>query len=487
MASRVIPVSPFTLCVFGATGDLARRKLYPALWRRLTSGQMPPQSKVFGFARNQMSEDKFRDMILASLKEADQQDGKDDTRTHKKLLEEWLATLRYFPVDATSGAGWEELAKLLKNTPQPRLFYLAVAPSLTVDLCHRLQTGNFLKDGARLIIEKPFGSDLSSAQQLNASLKSAAAEREIYRIDHYLGKETVQNMMALRFANALFEPAWNSSAIDHVQITVAEEVGAAGRGEYYDRAGAVRDMLQNHLLQLLCLTAMEAPAQYDADHVRDEKLKVLKSLRPMPSDMSDVLAAGQYAGGNSQPSYCEDIGRDSSRTATFIAVKCTIDNWRWAGTPFYLRTGKRLSARMSEIAVCFRRPPHSIFSASAAPEQNTLALRLQPREGITLQVNIKEPGPGGFRMSAVPLDMSFSDTLGVALPDAYERLLMDVVRGDQTLFMRGDELEAAWQWIDPVSQYLEQITPVPYMCGSSGPDDALRLTHADGRKWRDIK
>ncbi|MGI9298555.1 MAG: glucose-6-phosphate dehydrogenase [Gammaproteobacteria bacterium] len=484
MASRVIPVEEFTLAVFGATGDLARRKLYPALWRRLAAGQMPAAARIVGFARNEMSEDAFRDSVYESLQQADAADGRTEVSDNKPLLREWLSHLRYVSWDAAGDEGWKDLSAIMNESPRPLLLYLALSPSLTEPLCARLHRGGFLGGGARLILEKPFGRDLQSARRLNAALESAAAESDIYRIDHYLGKETVQNLMALRFANALFEPAWNSAAVDHVQITVAEDIGVRGRGGYYDRAGAVRDMLQNHLLQLLCLVAMEPPARYAADDVRDEKLKVLKCLRP--PDLTDGVAAGQYAGGGGRASYWEDVGRESSGAATFVAVKCMMDNWRWAGTPFYLRTGKRLAARMSEVAVCFKRPPHSVFSAVPPPAQNVLSLRLQPREGIHLRMNIKEPGPGGFRLSEARLDMSFAETVGAVLPDAYERLLMDVVRGDQTLFMRGDELEAAWRWTDPIAEYVEQNPPQPYMCGASGPENALRLMRADGRRWREI-
>lgn len=485
MGARVIPVSPFTLVVFGATGDLARRKLYPALWRRFAAGQMPPEARVIGVARGAVTDARFRAMVKKSIAGAGAlAPGAKGVREAARL-QKWLAGFQYACVDALADddAEWNALSRMLQAMPRPHVFYLAVAPALAQNLCARLHAGGFLKRGARLVLEKPFGHDLKSARKLNAAVQTAADESRIYRIDHYLGKETVQNLMALRFANALFEPVWNAACIDHVQITVAEQIGVGGRGEYYDAAGAVRDMLQNHLLQLLCLAAMEPPARYAADDVRDQKMKTLRSLRPPSAKTRAVF--GQYAAGKGMPSYRDDAGR-RSRTETFAAVRCEIDNWRWAGTPFYLRTGKRLRARMSEIAVCFKRPPHSIFPGIPSPPGNTLAVRLQPQEGVTMHLNIKDPGPGGFRLDSAALDMSFADTLGSELPDAYERLLMDVVRGDQTLFMRADELEAAWEWAEPLMRRAERGTPSLYPCGSDGPAESAQLMQADGRTWRPI-
>ena len=409
------------------------------------------------------------------------------TAGERGRLAAFVDGMRYFCLDATEAAGWEDYAEAVAGLPAPRLFYFAVAPTVAADLCGRLRGCGALADGGRLVLEKPFGRDWESARGLNGVVRETAPEREVYRIDHYLGKETVQNLMALRFANALLEPMWNARAIDHVQITMAEEIGVQGRGGYYDQSGAARDMLQNHLVQLLCLTAMEPPARYRADDVRDEKLKVLQALRPMSAEaLADGVVGGQYVEGNGMASYLQDAGVGRSSACSFVAVRCFVDNWRWAGVPFYLRTGKRLRARMGEVAVTFRGAPHSIFPTAGTMESNVLVVRLQPSEGVTLRVNIKEPGPGGFRLQTVPLDMSFAEALGVELPDAYERLLMDVVRGDQTLFMRGDELEAAWRWIDPIVEHLERQRPEPYMCGGSGPDEALRLLHADGRRWREV-
>ena len=316
---------------------------------------------------------------------------------------------------------------------------------------------------------------------------SAFDESQIYRIDHYLGKETVQNLMALRFANSLFEPLWNSSHIDHVQITVAESIGVEGRGEYYDQSGAMRDMVQNHLLQLLCLIAMEPPSQFNATSVRNEKLKVIEALDPVP--LSDI-ARGQYVSAEAGGSYLDHVGARKSSTESFVAMKVQVANWRWAGTPFYLRTGKKLRDRVSEIAVYFRDPPHMIFPGEEARGGNILVIRLQPDEGITLHATIKDPGPGGMRLTDASLDMSFTDTLDPAErpQDAYERLIMDVVRGDQTLFMRGDEVLAAWGWVDPIIAGWQdgRADPVAYDTGTSGPEESLLLIHKDGRRWRPI-
>ncbi|MGU9951072.1 MAG: glucose-6-phosphate dehydrogenase [Gammaproteobacteria bacterium WSBS_2016_MAG_OTU1] len=483
MTTRIIPVNPFTITVIGASGDLARRKIYPALWWRRVAGQAPAESRIIGIARQPMSDDDFRAFVHQSLIEF----GGLKKDSPDALLDEFLASLSYFQLDAGKDENWAQYMDALQDKPRPHLFYFSVAPELAEEVCLRLQTCGALDGDGRLILEKPFGRDFASARALNEMIKQAVKERNIYRIDHYLGKETVQNLMALRFANTLLEPIWNAHMIDHVQITVAEDLGVGGRGGYYDNSGVARDMLQNHLLQLLCLITMEPPASYLADNVRDEKLKVLNSLRPFTDKtLAQQVVCGQYTAANGNPSYLQDISAKHSATSTYVAVKCAIDNWRWASVPFYLRTGKRLHTRVSEIAIHFRHAPHSIFPNVEKLPHNVLVIRLQPSESITLHINIKDPGPGGFRLTTVPLDMSFADSLDASLPDAYERLLMDVVRGDQTLFMRSDELELAWLWIEPLIKHIENTTPDPYMCGSSGPDDAMRLMYADGRKWREI-
>ncbi len=368
-------------------------------------------------------------------------------------------------------------------------YYFSVGPALSGPWAERLQRHGMAGPAARIVVEKPFGRDLHSACALNATLAQHFHEDQIYRIDHYLGKETVQNLMAIRFGNMLFEPLWNSQYVDHIQITVAETVGVGGRAEYYDKSGAMRDMVQNHLMQLLCLIAMEPPAKFDPAAVRDEKLKVIRALDHV--DAGDIVR-GQYRGDADRHSYTDHVENPASTTESFVALKAHISNWRWAGTPFYLRTGKRLRARNSEIAVVFKETPHSIFGAEAGRHRNILTIRLQPNEGIDLGVTIKEPGPGGMRLIDVPLDMTFTEALGPDadnVPDAYERLIMDVIRGNQTLFMRGDEVEAAWAWTDPIIAAWEtdSLPPVAYDTGSAGPEESLALMHRDGRRWRDIR
>ena len=483
MVSTVIPVQPFDLVIFGATGDLAHRKILPSLYRRLSVHQMPQEARIIGAARSKMSRAEFRKSVQGALEEF-----VEPGDLSKERVEAFLATLDYVTIDAAGDGGWAQLARKLDEKPDHiRAFYLSVAPSLFGTIAGRLTEAGITTPSSRIVVEKPLGQDLASARALNAQLSRHFGEHQIYRIDHYLGKETVQNLMAIRFANALFEPLWNSRYVEHVQITVAETVGVAGRGAYYDGSGAMRDMVQNHIMQLLCLTAMEPPAKFDPDAVRDEKLKVIRALDPLM--ISDTVR-GQYRANGKDGSYLDHVGNPASRTESFVAIRAHVSNWRWAGTPFYLRTGKKLAARLSEIVVTFKHPPHTIFPQVEAQKGNALIIRLQPDEGITMRVTIKEPGPGGMRLVEVPLDMTFADALGEegAMPEAYERLIMDVIRGDQTLFMRGDEVEAAWAWTDPITADWDRRDdrPRPYDSGSSGPEDALMLLHRDGRRWREI-
>lgn len=486
VTSRVIPVDPFDLVIFGGTGDLARRKILPGLFRRYCAGQMPADARIIGAARTELDHAGYREMVADAIAEfggtiAAQQD----------KLKGFLKSIFYVAVDARGEAGWAELQELTKGENRVEAYYFSVSPALFGDLAERLHHWGMAGPEARIVVEKPFGRDLATAKALNATLAQHFDETQIYRIDHYLGKETVQNLMAVRFGNMLFEPLWNAQYVDHIQITVAETVGVGGRGEYYDKSGAMRDMVQNHLMQLLCLIAMEPPARFDPDAVRDEKLKVIRALDPV---QPHHLMRGQYEADHSDetghPSYRESVGDPRSKTESFIALKTHISNWRWAGTPFYLRTGKRMSARSSEITVVFKETPHSIFAADAGRHRNVLSIRLQPNEGITLGVTIKEPGPGGMRLIDVPLDMTFAEALGEdsAQVDAYERLIMDVIRGNQTLFMRGDEVEAAWAWTDPIIQGWESRgeVPKPYDSGTDGTTDSHELMRRDGREWREV-
>ena len=481
MYSGAIPVDPFDLVIFGGTGDLARRKILPALFRRFCAGQFAEGARITGAARAGMDAEGYRAFVADVLRDtADPQAG-DDT-----MLGRFLGTVDYVAIDATGENGWAELAARMTED-RARAFFFSVRPRLFGDLAERLHQHGLASDRARIVVEKPFGHDLASARDLNATLATHFHESQIFRIDHYLGKETVQNLMAVRFGNMLFEPLWNSQYVDHIQITVAETVGVGGRGDYYDRAGAIRDMMQNHLMQLLCLIAMEPPAKFDPDAVRDEKLKVIRALDPLM--ISDTVR-GQYRANGKDGSYLDHVGNPASRTESFVAIRAHVSNWRWAGTPFYLRTGKKLAARLSEIVVTFKHPPHTIFPQVEAQKGNALIIRLQPDEGITMRVTIKEPGPGGMRLVEVPLDMTFADALGEegAMPEAYERLIMDVIRGDQTLFMRGDEVEAAWAWTDPIIQFWKESgsRPLAYDSGGAGPIEAYKLTSADGHLWREI-
>jgi glucose-6-phosphate 1-dehydrogenase len=486
MTSRLIPVDPFVLVVFGATGDLARRKLLPALFHRYADGQIVDPSVIVGISRRAMSDGEFREMAREAILEH-----VPVARGDTEILEHFLARLRYAATDAESDDGWSELAAMLaSHGNMEHVFYLATAPTHFRPVCERLGRFGLAAGSARVVIEKPLGKDLASARTLNDAIGAVFPEDHIYRIDHYLGKETVQNLMALRFANALFEPLWNAAHIDHVQITVAESLGVGGRAGYYDQAGALRDMVQNHLLQLLCLVAMEPPSSLEADAVRDEKLKVLRALKPITREDAHLnTVRGQYRAGASAegavPGYLDELGQPS-HTETFVALKAQVQNWRWAGVPFYLRTGKRLPARSSEIVITFRPIPHSVFDAFAGPlTQNRLVVRLQPDEGVKLWLMIKDPGPGGMRLHNVPLDMSFAEAFGARHLDAYERLLLDVVRGQQTLFMRRDEVEAAWSWIDPILEAWRDSgdAPKPYTAGTWGPSAAVALIERDGRTW----
>jgi glucose-6-phosphate 1-dehydrogenase len=482
MVARVIEVDPFDLVVFGATGDLAGRKLIPALFQRWAAGQIPDSARVIGVARRDIGDDGFRELARKSLHEHLSEKEHDDGQ-----VDHFIDRLHYVAADASDDAGWPKLREILQaGTGATAVFYLATGPELFGPICERLGKLGLADAPARVVVEKPIGKSLESARAVNDAVGAVFSEDRVYRIDHYLGKESVQNLMALRFANALFEPLWTSAHVDHVQITVSETLGVEGRAGYYDTAGALRDMVQNHMLQLLCLTAMEPPTSLAADAVRDEKLKVLKTLVPM-TDEGNVR--GQYRAGASAGgpvgSYEQELGARTN-TETFVALKVEIANWRWAGVPFYLRTGKRLANRVSEIVIAFKSIPHSVFDEAAGPiSANRLVIRLQPDESVKLWLMIKDPGPGGMRLRHVPLNMGFAETFGVRNPDAYERLLMDVVRGNQTLFMRRDEVVAAWTWIDPILQAWAAATvpPKPYTSGTWGPSASIALIERDGRTW----
>ncbi len=487
---KIIPVSSFDCVVFGATGDLTLRKLLPALYYRFRDRQMPADSRVIAAARSELSNESYRQRAAKALKQHVAHEDLDP-----KIAEQFYRQLTYVRVDGTTDQGWDELGRVLADMPdRVRVFYLATSPDLYGPICAHIGKHNLNTPEARVVLEKPIGHDLNSARAINDEVGKVFSEARTFRIDHYLGKETVQNLLALRFANSIFERLWNTDVIDHVQITVGETVGVEGRGGYYDHSGALRDMVQNHILQLLCLLAMEAPVSLDADAVRDEKLKVLRALRPMQQHEAATLTVrGQYGPGavNGQPvpGYLADLGSDEpSRTETFVALKAEVRSWRWANVPFYLRSGKRLPEKVSEIVIQYRALPFTIFPIDGAGLQpNRLIIRLQPEEGMRLEMMTKEPGPGGLRLRPTGLDISFEKTFATRYPDAYERLLMDTVRGNATLFMRRDEVEAAWTWVEPIIEAWANSAefPRPYAAGSWGPTASIALIARDGRTWHE--
>ena len=488
MSSQMIPVEPFDYVVFGATGDLTERKLLPALYHRQIAGQFTEPTRIIGASRSELSSEDFRKHAQQALKEHLKRGEYDDEQVKK-----FLARIEYVPVDATTNKGWDALKKMLEDgKDRVRAFYMAVAPSIFGPICDGIRDHKLITKQTRIVVEKPLGRDLDSALKLNDMIGKVFREEQVFRIDHYLGKETVQNLMALRFANALYEPLWNANHIDHVQITVAEEVGLEGRAGYYDKSGALRDMVQNHILNVLCMVAMETPSSMEAEAVRDEKLKVLRSLKPITEENASAMTVrGQYRAGASKggavKGYLEELGGESD-TETFVAIKAEIENWRWAGVPFYIRTGKRLASRLSEVVITFKEIPHSIFGPGAGRiAANQLVLRLQPDEGVKQWLMIKDPGPGGMRLRQVALDMSFAQAFDVRNPDAYERLLLDVIRANQTLFMRRDEVEVAWRWVDPILKAWEETNqPVQgYTAGTWGPSKSIALIERDGRTWHE--
>lgn len=488
MSSQTIPVEPFDYVVFGGTGDLAERKLLPALYHRQAAGQFTDPTRIIGASRAEMSQKEYQAFAHAALKEH-----VNEAEYDKDEAGKFIKRLDYVSLDAKADRGWDKLKKILnEGAENVRAFYMAVGPSLFGDISERIRDNGLITTKTRIVVEKPLGRDLASAHELNETISSVFEEDQVFRIDHYLGKETVQNLMALRFANMLYEPLWNSAHIDHVQINVSESVGLEGRAGYYNNAGALRDMVQNHIVQLLCLVAMEPPASMNAKNVRDEKLKVLRSLKTIDTKNADKMTVrGQYKAGASDggpvTGYLDELG-EPSNIETYVAIKAEIGNWRWSGVPFYLRTGKRMPNRVSEIVINFKAVPHSIFgNAGQNVQANQLVIRLQPDEGVKQWIMIKDPGPGGMRLRHVPLDMSFAESFESRNPDAYERLLLDVIRNDQTLFMRGDEVEAAWEWIDPILTAWEetgQLTQT-YTAGTSGPSQAIALIERDGRTWYD--
>ena len=478
-----------TLILFGATGDLAKRMLLPSLYALEAEGLLPPEMNIVGTARSELDEAGFRNASVEALAQFVPADFFDPAKAAA-----FAERLSYVALDATNRQGFARLAEQIDPASDIAIF-LSTAPSLFKPTIDGLAAAGLTGEHVRLALEKPLGRDLASSREINDAVAAAFPEERTFRIDHYLGKETVQNLLALRFANSMFEPLWNAGHIDHVQIIVDETVGLEGRADYYNGAGALRDMVQNHMLQLLALVAMEPPAGFDAASVRDEKVKVLRSLRPFDATtVGEHAVTGQYRAGQVEgekvAGYGEELGR-ASTTETFVALKAHVDNWRWAGVPFYLRTGKRMPRRKTEILIQFRPVPHSIFARRGAHTQpNKLLISIQPEENIRLAVMAKTPGldRDGIRLREVPLDIDMDNAFADKRRRiAYERLLLDLIEGDPTLFVRRDEVEAQWQWIDGIRAAWSEAGMVPqdHPAGSRGPAAAASLAAKDGVKWHD--
>ncbi|HEV8473530.1 MAG TPA: glucose-6-phosphate dehydrogenase [Methylomirabilota bacterium] len=487
---------PFTLVIFGASGDLTRRKLMPALWSLYAGRTLPEPFAIVCTARSEMTEDEFRTRIREGVTEFARL-----KIPAQAVWERFAKSIHYVAGDPTDPELYGRLKQRLaeidaaRGGPDNHLFYCATPPSLYDDIIANLGVAGLARSQrgwTRIIVEKPFGRDLESARALNRQVTSVFDEHQVYRIDHYLGKETVQNILVFRFANGIFEPLWNRNHVAEVQITVAESIGVEGRGSYYEEAGALRDMVQNHMLQLLCLIGMEPPVTFDAGPVRDEKNKVMQAMLPIdPAKVDEFALRGQYTAGyvngKPVPGYRQEKGvKPDSTTETSAALRLHIDNWRWAGVPFYLRTGKRLAKRVSEIAIRFHRTPHMIFRRSESGLMpNLLVIRIQPDEGISLTVGAKVPGPD-LKLGPVTLDFKYGEVFGAEPPEAYERLLLDAIHGDPTLYARGDWVEQAWALLQPVlDAWGSGLAGLPtYEAGTWGPPEADAFITRDGGAWR---
>ena len=486
---------PAVMVIFGATGDLSGRKLLPALYNLAKQRSLPAGFAVVGAAMDAISDDAFRKHASDKIHEHSRTQPID-----QRVLDAFLSSLSYVKVDFGKAEDFKTLAQRLqeldntRHIPGNRIFYCATPPPTYTMIAEQLQTAGLnTGDGFhRIVVEKPFGSDLKSARELTQTLQKVFPEDAVYRIDHYLGKETVQNILAFRFANSIFEPVWNANLIDSVQITVAEDIGIENRGSYYDRAGAMRDIIQNHGMQLITLTAMEPPLAFSANAVRDEKVKVLRAIRPLTGDdIPRSTVRGQYTKGwvvgEQVEGYKEEknVAADS-QTETFAAMRLFIDNWRWAGVPFYIRAGKRMPKRVTEIRIQFKRPPHLTFGREAMQEvdPNAITLRIQPEEGISLKFGAKVPS-AGIRIRSVTMDFQYMTSFLIDAPEAYERLLLDCMIGDPTLFTRADEVEAAWTLVDPIEESWRNGKPPleTYPAGTWGPPAAAEMLQADGREW----
>ncbi len=476
------------IALFGGMGDLALRKLLPSLYRAESDNQFSQEARIILTASNRSSvEDNWQDLIHSALKN---QLGHGEL--HPQTWSRFIQRIQVVKIDiADADQGWKAFAATLEESPtQERIYYMAIPPRLYGDACKNLHAFNLISDQTRVVLEKPLGYDIVTAKEINDAVACYFKEEQIYRIDHYLGKEAVQNLLVLRLTNPLFEQLWNYRAIDHVQITLSETVGLESRAGFYDQAGAIRDMVQNHLLQLLSLIAMDPPNNMDADSIRTEKLKALKALRLIEDkDIEQHVIRGQYnsgvVDGKSVSGYLEELGKES-RTETYVAIKAHIDNWRWSGVPFYLRTGKRLKSRYAEIVIQFKDISHNVYGKESGPlEPNRLVIRLQPEESIELSLMSKDLNQSSFRIKPLSLSLDFGSKIDSALCDPYKRLLMDVVENNQTLFAHRDEIEQSWLWLDPLLKHWETSSnrPVQYASGSHGPEEADTLLSQSGHRW----
>ncbi len=481
---------PCDFAIFGVLGDLSRRKLLPSLYELDRAGHLHKDTRILGIARHDISQNDFKEKMEEALNTFS------PTELLPEIVERLLNRLHYILINIDKPEDYVQLARFSDNEKHSLINYFSVAPSLFDDICKGLSHAGLTTKRVRVVLEKPIGRDLVSSQNINDVVSKAFTEEQIYRIDHYLGKETVMNLLALRFANSIFTTNWDHNTIDHVQITVAEEVGIEGRWGYFDKSGQLRDMVQNHLMQILTLVAMEPPVNMDGDSIRNEKLKVLKALRPITRDnAAEKTVRGQYTAGfikgTAVPGYKEEEGgTPGSTTESFVAIRVDIDNWRWAGVPFYLRTGKRMTSKRSEVVIYFKQLPHNIFKNSYRDlPQNKLVIRLQPDEGVEIEMLNKVPGIGkGIKLQKTMLDLSFSDAfLAGHVANAYERLILETMIGNQSLFIRRDEVERSWAWIDSIITAWEASNepPRPYPAGSGGPVASVALLARDGREWEE--
>lgn len=481
---------PFVMVIFGASGDLTKRKLMPALYSLFKDNRLPKEFSILGVGRTVYSDSQYRSYILDEIKKFIKEEDQNET-----WIDAFISHLYYLSIDPAIESEYGLLSCRLEELggeerPDNVLFYLATPPSLYGVIPLHLKKWKLNTKNSRIIVEKPFGYDLESAQKLNKIYSSVFEERQIYRIDHFLGKETAQNLLAFRFANGIFEPLWNRKYIDYVEVTAVENLGIESRGGFYETAGALRDMVQNHLIQLVALTAMEPPAVFNADNFRNEVVKVYESLTPLNEvDLNEHIVRGQYTASNSKKGYREEKGvNPESRTETYIAMKLGISNWRWSGVPFYIRTGKQMPTKVTEIVVHFKETPHQVFHSADGnehPMANKLILRLQPNEGIVLKFGMKMPGPG-FEIKQVTMDFSYDKLGGVPSGDAYARLIEECILGDATLFTRSDAVEASWKFFDPVLNYWTNNADAPlygYPAGTWGPLESEAMMHEHGAEW----